>query len=210
MVIEMKKYNYIFIYFLILLAVTVIVFSLTDYLLSKNNKVPIFTIKSENKSQVTYQGMFYKIIDCKGNKNELKFTIKNNDLICYQSSLNLFTLDDAESVRIIKDDDCNNTTKLYYEDVDRNYYTYCLKDILLKIDTLEYSLKDFLNKDSDTLNAFLKRYTKEPEGSYDDGGSKLYSGNDFNVLSCSTLLGNKDIYIGNKNMGYFNSFCKRL
>ena len=46
--------------------------------------------------------------------------------------------------------------------------------------------------------------------SYDDGGSMLYSSDeyDLSVLVCGTLDGNKDIYVGDYTMYYDNTMCK--
>ena len=35
---------------------------------------------------------------------------------------------------------------------------------------------------------------------YLDGGSKIYIYNDYTIIKCNTLNGNRDVYIGSKDM----------
>ena len=46
------------------------------------------------------------------------------------------------------------------------------------------------------------------KGVFYDGGSVMYSYNDYNILSCHTVSENNDIIIGNKYMEYQDNFCK--
>ena len=45
-----------------------------------------------------------------------------------------------------------------------------------------------------------------------DGGTKIYKSNDYDitVIVCNTLIGNKDIFIGDYSLEYNNfTMCKR-
>lgn len=91
--------------------------------------------------------------------------------------------------------------KLYYEDNKQKVYSYCLDSIKFKGKELNKLLSDGMKIEEliDTL---------EKDGDYWDGGSKMYRGKNISVLKCDTIDGNRDIYIGNSEMKYENSFCK--
>ena len=75
-----------------------------------------------------------------------------------------------------------------------------LKDVYYRSNGKKYTLKEFVE-----ITSLLG------EGiSYDDGGSMLYSSDeyDLSVLVCGTLDGNKDIYVGDYTMYYDNTMCK--
>ena len=72
---------------------------------------------------------------------------------------------------------------------------------------LKYTLKEFVKSDGE----FSEITSLLGEGiSYDDGGSMLYSSDeyDLSVLMCGTLDGNKDIYVGDYTMYYDYTMCK--
>lgn len=92
---------------------------------------------------------------------------------------------------------------LYYSSKNRNVYLY-------GINSFKYNDKE-LNTYKDvfsTINKVIKGYKKTSE--YDDGGSAMYKSENYNILVCNTISGNKDIYIGNKNMLYEDHFCKNI
>lgn len=62
-------------------------------------------------------------------------------------------------------------------------------------------LKKFINGDVAYLDKLLETFNGQ---SYDDGGSMEYSlevnGKHLKIYKCNSLSGNKNIYIGNKDM----------
>ena len=42
---------------------------------------------------------------------------------------------------------------------------------------------------------------------YKDGGTKMYQGNNYRMLVCNTIDGNKDVYFGDLTLEYENDYC---
>jgi len=43
---------------------------------------------------------------------------------------------------------------------------------------------------------------------YYDGGTKLYQKDNYRILECNTVAGNRDIYFGNITLEYREDYCK--
>lgn len=114
------------------------------------------------------------------------FTLKNN-----------FNIDNKEEC------ECHNPELLVSLD-DKNIYTYCIKNPTIKIDNKKVKLKEYI-KNNKAINEIID--TLKLEDILKDGGTKIYKG-DITLIKCNTLDGNKDIYIGNKNMEFKENFCK--
>ncbi len=114
-----------------------------------------------------------------------------------------------ETVELI---DCEKTPILYYREKDRNIYLYCLNSIKVKDGNNSLELKNYYKKNSEVINQMIENL--EFIDSLDDGGSSLYrdenkvSENGFTIVRCNNLLGNRDIYIGPKNMNFEKEFCE--
>ena len=108
--------------------------------------------------------------------------------------------------------DCEHKPKLYYQYDNRKIYTYCLNNVELIIDNKTIELKDYLK--NNTLDSLIKNlelissYYDGGTNIYNDGGSKRITNNGITLIKCNTIDGNKDIYIGNKDMQYKYNFCK--
>lgn len=78
-----------------------------------------------------------------------------------------------------------------------NIYTYG-GDVKIKIDGTEYDLKEALLNNKITMEEIIAKANKDfPNAiSYDDGGSKEYHYEDYSILKCHTIDGNRDVYIG--------------
>ena len=82
-----------------------------------------------------------------------------------------------------------------------------LKEVYYRPNEKKYTLKEFIQDDGE----FSKITSLLGEGiSYDDGGSLLYSSEeyDLSVLMCGTLNGNTDIYVGDYTMYYGDDMCQ--
>ena len=101
---------------------------------------------------------------------------------------------------------------LYYREKDRNIYLYCLNSIKVKDGNNSLELKNYYKKNSEVINQMIENL--EFIDSLDDGGGSLYrdenkvSENGFTIVRCNNLLGNRDIYIGPKNMNFEKEFCE--
>ena len=64
------------------------------------------------------------------------------------------------------------------------------------------SLRDALLQDKITMEEIIEKANKDFPNviSYDDGGSKEYHYPNYTIIKLNKLMGNKDVYIGNKDM----------
>lgn len=84
-----------------------------------------------------------------------------------------------------------------------NYTIYAYDgSVNIKIDGKEYSLKEALLENKITMEEIIQKANKDfPNAvSYDDGGSKEYHYDNYTIIKCHTLNGNRDVYIGTKDM----------
>ena len=84
-----------------------------------------------------------------------------------------------------------------------NYTIYAYDgSVNVKIDEKEYSLKDALLQNRITMEEIIKKANTDfPDAvSYDDGGSMEYHYENYTIIKCYTLDGNRDVYIGTKGM----------
>lgn len=102
-------------------------------------------------------------------------------------------------------DDCDYKPILLVEQNDRKIYTYCLDDITIKLNDKEENLEKFIKNDIDAIDKIVG--TLKLEGSFSDGGTKVYNGENITLVKCHTLDGNRDIYIGDQNMKFKENFC---
>ena len=72
----------------------------------------------------------------------------------------------------------------------------------IKIDGKDYLLKDALLENKITMDEIIAKANKDfPDAvSYDDGGSIEYHYDNYTIIKCHTLDGNRDVYIGNKDL----------
>lgn len=107
---------------------------------------------------------------------------------------------------------CDNVAKLYYETDEKIIYSYCLDSIEVIVNNKTIDLKEYLKNNSiDNLINMLEKESTFYDGGtsiYKDGGTKKITTNGITLIKCNTLDGNRDIYIGSKNMKYKSNFCK--
>ena len=72
----------------------------------------------------------------------------------------------------------------------------------IKIEGKNYLLKDALLQNKITMDEIIAKANNDfPNAvSYDDGGSMEYHYEDYTIIKCHTLDGNRDVYIGTKEM----------
>lgn len=116
------------------------------------------------------------------------------------------TNDSITSIKPITDNVCSNKAELLLSKDNRNIYTYCLKDTKINIDSNTYNLKEYLENNNNAIDEIIN--TLEYSDSLYDGGTKIYKSDSMTLIKCNTLEGNKDIYIGNKDMKFKENFCK--
>lgn len=109
-------------------------------------------------------------------------------------------------IEIEKSEKCEGT-KLYYNTKEMDIYTHCVDSVKIKRDNGFDELSKLFETNT-TVDGIIENMTKKEI--YKDGGSTLYVDeiNDVAILKCQTTDGNRDIYIGDKNMKYEETFCK--
>ena len=96
----------------------------------------------------------------------------------------------------------------YLEMADQDIYMETnLKEVYYTPNGKKYTLKEFIEDDGEIseITSLLG------EGvSYDDGGSLLYSSEeyDLSILMCHNIAGTSDIYVGDYTMYYGDDMCK--
>lgn len=88
-----------------------------------------------------------------------------------------------------------------------DYDIYCYNvNVEIEIDGNLLSLRDALLNNKITMNEILEKANKDlSEGkitvaNYKDGGSRLYKYDDYTILKCHTIDGNRDVYFGTPEM----------
>ncbi len=184
-----------------------IIFGATDYIRAVNGKKPIFkyhevnAVTDEQLTVTKYYGLGYIIVMFSNNEKPAFLPFGLGSYAWFIGS------NDIDSIDTIKAKKCNNEAKLYYTEANINIYTYCLDSIKITDHYNSFELKDYLKTNTNAIDDIISKFTDNNTNSYDDGGTILYNGDEFNLLKCHTISGNNDIYIGDKNMGYLNDFC---
>ena len=111
-----------------------------------------------------------------------------------------------QQLKITKTKDCDNKVIEYYQYEEQKVYLVCLDEI--KLD--DATLKDYFSKTYQTFDDSINNLTNSMKlvDTYKDGGTKLYKNDSIALIKCNTIDGNKDIYIGDINLEYEESFCK--
>lgn len=113
---------------------------------------------------------------------------------------------------IITTESANCVLEKYLELDNYNIYAYCLDDLMLFQDDDLIDLKHKIQDDEKYLDELINGLKLAAE--LNDGGTKIYedadnyTDNGLTLIKCNTLDGNRDIYIGPKDMEYQESFCK--
>lgn len=198
----MKKiFKFIFIVILSILLIGIVT-GLIDYFRMTKGKLPIFNISSYDSSHKKqfYQGMLYtasrKVTG--SDKENLEDSTKLKFKLFY--SINLYIpeqkkVDKNEYNFIIKEDSkCNSN--LYYADLDKKVYLYCINSI--KVNNRE--LLSYLEKDKNIIDNIENsiNYT----GLYNDN-TMMFKDTNIKIYHCS----NNDIYIGNSDLEFMDDFC---
>ena len=93
-------------------------------------------------------------------------------------------------------------------ETDKYNYTIYAYDgsVNIKIDDKEYSLKDALLESKITIEEIIQKANKDLDNNkitgdmYKDGGSMIYQYDTYTIIKCHTIEGNRDVYIGTKEM----------
>ena len=142
------------------------------------------------KVKITYEGtvMTTSPLQVKATKIELK-SAENFEILFYDKhpmmSYKIYTILDK-----------SETNKYDY-----TIYGYD-GSVNIRIDGKDYSLKEALLENKITMEEIIAKANKDfPNAiSYDDGGSMEYHYENYTIIKMHTLDGNRDVYIGTKNL----------
>ena len=145
-----------------------------------------------------------------------KGKIKITDLDSYGITYYKYPIEEINelSITVMPSDKDERTYILDINDEQKLYY-YGIDSVKVKINNQEYDLKDALDTNKITFDKIFS--VLDFVDSMNDGGSKLYKSNpnkysdlnnNFNVLECHTLNGNRDIYVGRFNLSFGNDVCR--
>ena len=102
----------------------------------------------------------------------------------------------------------------YYDDNKNIYVSDNIKEIYYYLGDDKYKLRDYIRNMVGNLDEGIDRIISLTNlySTMKDGGTKIYKSNDYDitVIVCNTLIGNKDIFIGDYSLEYNNfTMCKR-
>lgn len=90
----------------------------------------------------------------------------------------------------------------------KNIYLKCIEEVILKKDSKEINLKEYLNNND--FNAFVTELDSQMDSQiYKDGGTKIYKKDNITLVVCKRIIDEdnylEDIYFGNSKLTYDNS-----
>lgn len=106
---------------------------------------------------------------------------------------------------VIMEDENGDNYKIYYYGID---------SAMITVDKDNYDFEQAILTGTLTLDEILaemKLYAELNDGGtkiYKDNGSRKYFSDSYSIIKCNTVDGNRDIYIGDKDMLMEEGFCK--
>lgn len=123
------------------------------------------------------------------------------DFLAYLSLNNSF----CEKSILSKTTTCEYKPKLLLTKDNIDIYTYCLDDTTINMNGEKVDIKNYIENNDSAIDNIIS--TLNLEDVFKDGGTTIYKG-DITLIRCNTLDGNRDIYIGNKDMKFKSNFCQ--
>ena len=134
-----------------------------------------------------------------------------NTIIINDDKINDESVTKDFKIIIDENENCNLKLNEYYKYEDITIYTSCIDEIHIKRDdnkkmTLKYYLENVNQPFETSINKIIKDATIHQN--LKDGGTTIYKKDNYTIIKCNTIDGNKDIYIGNKDFNYEQGYCK--
>lgn len=135
-----------------------------------------------------------------------------NTIVINDDKLNDESVTKDFKIIIDEKENCNLKLNEYYKYGDRTVYTTCLDEIYLQrknsdaIITLKYHLENVNQTFDRSINQLVSDATID--NVLKDGGTTIYKKDNYTIIVCNTINGNKDIYLGNKDFKYEKGYCK--
>lgn len=99
-----------------------------------------------------------------------------------------------------------NNKDLDADKQDFNLYYYGLEEVIVKVDNKTMPLEEALKSGKVTLQGIIAKANRDLDAksitreTYKDGGSMEYHYDNYTIIKCHKLNGNRDVYIGTKDM----------
>lgn len=158
-----------------------------------------------------------------GENNEALYMVGMNVKITYdgiimesypaQIKATKIELKSADDFEIFFDDKNSMESLKIYTILDKSEtdkYNYTIygygRNVNIRIDGKEYSLKEALLENRITMEEIIAKANEDERNGiirgsmYQDGGSIEYHYEDYTIIKCHTLDGNRDVYIGTKDL----------
>jgi len=217
------------IYLILTSVFTLLTFIAVAYILAKEGKVNSGYSLIPCLFSILFSQLFIKqrVKNNKINKNQIIKHKKITKIIII--IIVIFLILNIVSMLILKENESNNpyievknnskqeiTNSIIVDGIEESYtiYYYGIKSATINLDNQKHDLGEALSLGKITIDEIineLKIYGELNDGGtmiYKDGGTKKYLTDNYTIIKCNTLNGNKDIYIGNEDMEYEESFCK--
>ena len=144
--------------------------------------------------KITYDGTIMESYPAKVNATKIEIkSAEDFEILFYDKH-------PMESYRIYTILDKSETDKYDY-----TIYGYG-GSVNIRIDGKEYSLKEALLENKITMEEIIQKANKDLDDNkitgdmYKDGGSMIYQYDTYTIIKCHTIDGNRDVYIGTKEM----------
>ena len=196
---------------LIVILITVIIIILwtgLDLIIINTRGRPLFTIASNNnKLDTVYKGILYNTYNCASYaKPVIKF--RWTDYTCPINN------DDITDIKLTIEETAKKEIIPVLEMESYTIYYYGIKKATIEVENIEYDFAEALSTGQITLTGLFDKLTSV--GTYWDGGSVIYrdggssisKASTFTLIRCHTIDGNRDIYLGNEEMEFKETFCK--
>ena len=189
--------------FIIILCVFLIAIGtgVIDYFRMTHGKLPIFNVSSYDsiKKKQVFQGMLYRASrkvrasdnESLSDSSNYKFKLLTFDLFIPNQSIN----ENIEYNFITKNDDAC-ASNLYYADLNKKVYTYCLSSVMVN----DKELLSYFKKDKNIIDNIEN--TIDYTGLYNNT-TMIFKGDNIKMYHCR----NNDVYIGNIDMEFQDDFC---
>lgn len=183
--------------------ITKIVGDYEGIIINFQNAKQVNILKDEKTYMLTFNGLDYFTDEViKDVLNSLVINGKYNNEDIPKKNFNIV---------IEEESNCNLKLNEYYKKDNRTIFTSCLNEINIENEenkqiTLKYHL--------DNINQFFERSINQlvSDANVDnilkDGGTTIYKKDNYTIILCNTIDGNRDIYIGNKDFKYEQGYCK--
>ena len=159
---------------------------------------PLFAIRQDNGDSVNiiYKGILYDTYNCHEHSS-MQIVFKGKKFSCDNTiSIKKFNNYDF-SVTVTTPSKYKKKFAFSYNNVNY-YYGNTEFRLFLTEGSYRYDLETSLINELVTLDDILAK-NKNVE-TYRDGGSKMYYFNQFNILVCNTISGNKDVIVGDTEL----------